>query len=46
MVGLGYPEVGFIYPMAEMDFYVNVCKETKEVEFKNETIILIRVQIY
>jgi hypothetical protein len=45
MVGLGYPEVGFIYPTAGINSPANICKETREVEFKNETIILIRVQI-
>jgi hypothetical protein len=44
MVGLGYPEVCFIYRTAGIDFYVNICKETRNVDVENISIVLIRIK--
>jgi hypothetical protein len=41
MVCLGYPEVGFIYPTAGIDYYAYICKETSEVDVENISIVLI-----
>jgi hypothetical protein len=44
MVGLGYPEVRSIYPTAGINFYVNICKETRNVDVDNISIVLIRIK--
>jgi hypothetical protein len=44
MVGLDYPEVCSIYPTAGMDFHANICKEIREVDVENISIVLISVK--